>query len=67
MPDQSALAVGLLQGFLNRAIAEHKPSRVWWEAMRRIRIQQAELEFQEMERCGKKLERSGEDFEKLPF
>jgi|HubBroStandDraft_2_1064218.scaffolds.fasta_scaffold203216_3 hypothetical protein len=52
MPDQSALALGLLQGFLNRAIAEHKPSRVWWEAMRRIRIQQAELEFQEMERCG---------------
>jgi hypothetical protein len=56
----------LMQQFLRRAIAEHKPTRVWWEAMRRIRQKQAEREFEEMEKSGTKLE-SSIDWKGIPF
>jgi|HubBroStandDraft_5_1064220.scaffolds.fasta_scaffold4120935_1 hypothetical protein len=69
MKDQSTLALRLLQGFLTRAAAEHHPQRcLILDSMRRIRQRQAEQEFEAMELAhGKVTERSGEDFDELPF
>jgi hypothetical protein len=60
LKDQSHLALLLLQQFLNRALADHKPSRVWWEAMRRIRQKQAQEEFEAMELAHGKVRESGQ-------
>jgi hypothetical protein len=66
MTAQSNLALLLMQQFLRRAMAERKPTRVWREAMRRIRQKQAEREFEEMEKSGTKLE-SSIDWKGIPF
>ncbi len=57
--DQSTVVLRLLQGFLHRAVEDRHPQKyLILDLMRRIRQRQAQIEFEAMERQGKRLENS---------